>query len=75
MVPGQRMIVGSRIPPSYVLNLPLRSGSAQPPFLPFESHGPLSEVYITSVSRASPSFFTAARICPVLQSISSITSP
>ena len=40
---------GTRTPPSNVVPLPSRSGPGEPAWLPYDSHGPLSEVKITSV--------------------------
>ncbi len=50
--PGQRATNGTRTPPSKAVPLPSRSGPAEPAWSPYESHGPLSEVKTTSVSRS-----------------------
>ena len=62
--PGQRMTVGSRMPPSNVLPFLPLSGAA------FPIAGPLSEVKMTTVFSSIPFFFRASRICPTDQSIS-----
>ena len=49
IIPGHRIIQGTRIPPSNTDPFPLRKGKACPPSAPFESHGPLSDVKITRV--------------------------
>ena len=48
---------------------------AEPPSSFLGSHGPLSLVKMTNVFSARPRSRSVARICPVLQSSSSTTSP
>ena len=74
-LPGHRAMHGTRIPPSNVVNFPSRRGPAEPPALPLESQGPLSEVKTTRVCSSTPCSRSAARIRPTDQSISSIVSP
>ena len=69
------MIAGTRWPPSNVVPLPSRSGTADPLCDPFTSHGPLSEVKTTRVRSSRPSWSRVFRISPTDQSISMITSP
>ena len=49
MRPGQRAMNGTRTPPSNDVPLPSRNGPGDPAWLPYDSHGPLSEVKMTSV--------------------------
>ncbi len=49
MRPGQRMMQGTRTPPSHSVPLPSRSGPAEPAWFPKLSQGPLSLVKITNV--------------------------
>ena len=44
ILPGQRMMHGSRTPPSQMVALPSRNGPAEPAWFPYDSHGPLSDV-------------------------------
>lgn len=74
---GQRMIAGTRTPPSQLEYFPPRSGSALAPFLSvsWPSGGPLSDRKITSVRWSISSLCSSARTFPRLQSSSIITSP
>ena len=55
ILPGQRMMVGTRMPPSHVLNFAPRSGSAEPPWWrSLRCHGPLSLVKMTTVLSSTP---------------------
>ena len=74
-VPGHQKIAGVRTPPSHVVPLPSRSGPAEPPCVANGSHGPLSLVKTTSVCRSTPAARSASSTRPMLQSISSMTSP
>ena len=73
--PGQRTIIGMRMPPSQVLPLPSRKRPALPPWSPMISHGPLSLLKKTRVFSATPSARSALSNSPTLQSISSTASP
>ena len=68
--PGHHATVGSRIPPSQVVNLNPRSGVLSPRFVP-----PLSDVNRTSVSPSSFSSRMVSRTRPTDQSSSSTQSP
>ena len=72
MRPGQRAIIGTRMPPSIVPPFAPDNGALEPPLRPLE---PLSEVKITSVFLSKPCCLSASRILPVDQSISSTESP
>ena len=67
--PGQRMIQGSRTPPSRLVPLLPENGGAGRPA------GPLSEVKITRVFSSKFCSRSAAMIWPTDQSISSMASP
>ena len=66
ILPGQRMTVGSRMPPSKVLPLRPLSGPAVP------MAGPLSEKNITRVFSSMSCFASVSRIRPTESSISRI---
>src|SRR6476620_334595 len=73
--PGHHITHGSRIPPSYVVPFPPRNGRAEPPAPPRASHGPLSDVKITSVFLSSFNSCSVSTTWPTLQASSSTASP
>ena len=62
--PGQRINAGTRIPPSNCVLLPPARTPALPPSIPYSSHGPLSEMNMTSVSLSIPNSTSLARTRP-----------
>ena len=73
MRPGQRMMQGTRSPPSSVLALMPRQGALLPPSVPLRE--PLSLVKTTSVLSASPRRSSASISTPVLQSMQATAPP
>src|SRR5204863_9237133 len=75
LFPAQRMIVGSRRPPSYTYPLPPRYGVLcveGPPANSSTDRPPLSDVKITSDFSSSPKSLIFFRISPTQSSIVSI---
>mmetsp|Transcript_22795 Transcript_22795/g.67049 ORF Transcript_22795/g.67049 Transcript_22795/m.67049 type:complete len:245 (+) Transcript_22795:422-1156(+) len=64
-----------QVPPSYVVNLPPRSGPAEPAAGAISTHGPLSDAKSVSVLRAAPASETILPSSPIASSISSSVSP
>ena len=54
MRPGQRATNGTRTPPSNDVPLLSRNGPGDPAWLPYDIHGPLSDVKMTSVLSSAP---------------------
>ena len=60
-----RPTAGTRMPPSYVVNLPPRSGPAEPAAGAISTHGPLSDAKSVSVLRAAPASETILPSSPI----------
>ena len=73
MWPGQRMMQGTRCPPSHVVALVPRQGALLPPSSPFRE--PLSLVKMTSVSSSMPSSRSLCISTPVAQSMQATAPP
>src|SRR3954469_21524715 len=72
VTPGQRMMLATRIPPSYIQPLPPRNGKFDVEYPSAVDNPPLSDVNNTIVLSARPSASNLSRTMPTASSVSSI---